>query len=87
MIKYLVAASETGGLADAERRGWQRLARGRFATAERDDVRLVWRKHQVILDPAGPTVFVKAADFDAAETPDTSDFEELVSGGFARWEE
>lgn len=67
-VMYLVAASEEGGVADAQARGWSRIARSRFATPERDDVRVVWRFADLV-QTGGLTMMIKGADYDTSEAP------------------
>ena len=99
MIKYLVAATEAGGVADAVGRGWERIANHRYVTPERDDVRLVWRFNQMIPDPGGVTRFVRSSDFPAEpfdrfagelgdfRWPEAMQFASFVDQGHAAWEE
>lgn len=96
MIKYLVARTEIGGVDDAQRRGWTRVAKDRFATPEKDDVRLVWRFNQMIPDPGGVTRFVMSKDFPVDPNaivegelvnPDCAAFAEFATQGHAEWEE
>lgn len=81
MIRYLVCGSEAAGVADGERRGWVRVARRRFATGERDDVRVVWRFGDMVPHPSGVTEFVCGDDLDRV----APEFGEFVASGRARW--
>lgn len=70
MIFYLVAATDTQGIRDAETRGWVRLGRTRFAVPEenpgrviKDEVRVVSRLAD-LFPIAGGTKMLKASDYD-----------------------
>jgi hypothetical protein len=62
-VKYLVCATEERGIADANERGWTRLAYARFATPEKDDVRLV-RRFVDFIPVAGTTAMMRGSDYD-----------------------
>lgn len=95
MIKFLVSLTEAGGVADANGRGWTRVARDRFATPEKDDVRVVWRLSQMPAIPGG-ALLVRGGDFPADPLergedgvyrwPDAAAFAEFVSAGYGEWE-
>lgn len=97
MIKYLVCGTVSGGVSDARSRGWVQLAARRFATAVKDDIRVVCRFAEMVPDPAGVTVFVRGGDFPVEPRerdadgrllrPDAADFDEFVRCGHAEWEE
>lgn len=83
---YLVCASDAAGFADAEARGWTRIARSRFATPAKDDVRVVRRFSDMVPLP-GRTPLVKAADFPAepASGSQAALFAEFVAAGSGEW--
>ena len=62
-VLYLVAATEASGIKEAEGRGWTRIARLRFVTPEKDDVRVVSRLNDVLVQPA-KTPLIKGGDYD-----------------------
>jgi hypothetical protein len=70
-VMYLVAATEAQGVKDAMSRGWERIALTRFATPDKDDVRVVWRINDMI-PTAGGTFLYKGSDYESG--PD-SEFE------------
>lgn len=86
MILYLVCCSDAAGFADAKKRGWTRLARNRYATAEKDDVRVVRRFAEMIPLP-GRTMLIKGADFpeEPAEGSQAALFAEFVAAGHGEW--
>ena len=87
MIVYLVAVSEIEAFKDAGRRGWERIARNRFVTQAKDDVRVVRRFTDLVPSKDGPTRLVKAADFpaDPEEGTDAAEFERFVAAGHGVW--
>lgn len=74
-VFYLVAATEAQGIKDAEARGWSRIARSRFVTPEKDDVRVVWKLDDLIPLPGG-TPMIQGSDYESGPSSDW---------GMARW--
>jgi len=100
-VIYLVAASEAKGIAEAEARGWVRIARGRFVTPGKDDIRLVCRLDDLAVLPGG-TPMLKAPDYDDGPDSDwemarwagderrvgeKTRFDKFVAEGHGRWVE
>lgn len=93
MIAYLVSSTDERGIKEAESHGWTRIARSRFVTPARDDVRVVSRMLDLVLFRGG-TNLIKGADFeDGPENEAALDkwvvekerFEKLVETGEAKW--
>lgn len=86
MILYLVCADDEAGFADAAARGWTRLARSRFATQAKDDVRVV-RRFSDMIPLAGKTMMIKAADFPDEPKAESQAalFEAFVASGSGEW--
>lgn len=80
-VIYLIARNNASGRAEATRRGWKMLAYARFATPERDDVRLVTRFSEMV--PMPNLRLARGADFDAH--PEAKEFDGFVEEGLARW--
>lgn len=87
MIFYLVATNEIEAFKEAGRRGWERIARNRFVTPAKDDVRVVRRFTDLVPAKDGPTRLVKAADFPAEPEDDTdaAAFGRFVADGHGVW--
>jgi hypothetical protein len=62
-VFYLVAPSVEVGVADAASRGWRQVARARFVTAEKEDVRLICRFNELVPFPGGSTPMLRAAGY------------------------
>jgi hypothetical protein len=62
-VFYLIAPSVEGGVAEAAARGWQQVARTRFVTAEKEDVRLICRFNELVPFPDGATPMLRAAGY------------------------
>ena len=63
MIAYLICADEHAGFAEAEARGWKRIAFNRYVTDERDDIRVISRAAQ-LAPMAGQTNLIKGGDYE-----------------------
>lgn len=87
MIFYFVTTNEIEAFKEAGRRGWERIARNRFVTAAKDDVRVVRRFTDMVPAKDGPTRLVKAPDFPAetAEGSEAAKFERFVADGHGVW--
>lgn len=102
-IKYLVVATEERGAADAAERGWVRLAYARFASPEKDDIRMVRRTADLIPYGGGKTQMIRGSDYEdgPAVHPDRpgdiellerwlrekESFDKFVSEGHGEWVE
>lgn len=80
MIIYLIANDRQEGLDFAESRGWHIIAANRFATPEKDDVRLVTIYNEMMPIPSG-TRMIRAY----IEHPQAALFDDLVARGGATW--
>ena len=93
-VVYLVASTETQGIKDAEARGWTRIARDRFVTPDKDDVRVVWRLEDLSVMPGG-TPLMKGSDYETGpwnpwlgsdEKPgEKARFDGFVKDGAGQW--
>ncbi|HVB15839.1 MAG TPA: hypothetical protein VNF04_04845 [Stellaceae bacterium] len=81
-IKFLIAATEQSGVAEARKRGWTQIAFARFATPDKDDVRVVRRFSELPAVPGGPTL-IRGEDF--GENPEADKFEALIAEGNGTW--
>lgn len=82
-IIYLIARDNASGRREALRRGWKMLGYARFATDDRDDVRLVTRFSEMV--PMPNLRLVRGPDFNTH--PEAEDFDGFVEQGLARWME
>ncbi len=98
-VVFLVAPSEAQGLQDAAARGWVRIARSRFVTQEKDDVRLACRMDDILVVPGG-TLMIRGADYYSGPSGadamnrwaecregegERARFEKFVDAGAGRW--
>jgi hypothetical protein len=54
-------------VADAASRGWRQVARARFVTAEKEDVRLIWRFNDLWPFPGGETPMLRGRGYEDGE--------------------
>jgi hypothetical protein len=81
-VQFLIAATEHSGVAEARERGWTQIAFARFATPEKNDVRVVRKFSELPAVPGGPAM-IRGKDF--AENPEAEKFEALVAEGNGAW--
>lgn len=98
MIVYLICSSLETGIAEAnDRAGWIRIAAARFATEDKDDIRIVTRITD-LAPIAGPIHLMKAGDYavmpeglgvvqTANWTKDRAAFDTFVEAGQGIWVE
>ncbi len=93
-IKYLISATDEQGVADAAKHGWTRIALARFASPNKDDIRLVWRFSEFHTQPGGKVLMVKSSDYeDGPANPDLLErwirekesFDRFVEDGHGEW--
>jgi len=84
MIKFLVVDHIPSAVPYAQERGWTQLGYARYATPERDDVRVVARMVE-LFSLSGGMPLVKGPGFN--ENRQAEDFEKLVEDGAGRWVE
>lgn len=82
VIFFLICADEEVGRRECRERGWTQAGVSRFYTPERNDVRIVRRFVDFALLPGG-TWFMAGEDFHL--NPSAEDFQQLVTGGQAKW--
>lgn len=83
-VFYLVASTEAQGIKDAEARGWDRIARSRFVTPKKDDVRVIWKLDDLIPIPGG-TPLIKGSDYESGPTSDW-DMAKWIGDGYREGE-
>lgn len=81
-VIYLVCGTNACGVEDALAMGYTAIAINRFATPEKDDVRVVRRYHEMI-PLAGVTQMIRGSDFTA--NPEAREFVQFVESGRGRW--
>lgn len=81
-VKYLICATDPRGIADAIALGYTAIAINRFATPEKNDIRVVRRFHDLI-PLAGVTQMIRGSDFKM--NPEAGEFERFVESGRGRW--
>jgi hypothetical protein len=95
-VFYLIAPSVEGGVADAASRGWQQVARTRFVTAEKEDVRLICRFNELVPFPDGSTPMLRGSGYEDGEglvmehtldqwIKDKQRFDEFAESGEGVW--
>ncbi len=93
-VKYLISATDEQGVADAAKHGWTRIALARFATPEKDDIRLVRRFSDFTTQPGGKVLMFKSSDYeDGPSNPDLLErwirekehFDRFVADGHGMW--
>jgi hypothetical protein len=95
MIAYLVCCSEERGIADCMERGWIGIARLRYVTPEKDDVRIV-RRASDLVPLAGKTPMLRGSDYEDGPASDDEQamnrwikekdvFDSFVASGAGEW--
>jgi hypothetical protein len=83
MLRYLVVGRASDAFEYGRVRGWHRLGLARYATPERDDVRVVERAAE-IFPVSGGIELIKGPGYEELEDRAEA-FERLVAEGGARW--
>jgi hypothetical protein len=84
MIKFLIVDRGVSAVPYGLDRGWTRLAAARYATPQKDDIRVVERVAEIFSTGAA-MVLIRGPGFN--ENIQAENFEALIEQGAARWEE
>jgi hypothetical protein len=84
MLRYLVVGRAADAFEYGRVRGWHRLGLARYATPDRDDIRVVERAAE-IFPVSGGIELIKGPGYEELGEERGLAFERLVETGGARW--
>lgn len=97
MIAFLICATNEAGEGEARERGWTRIAATRYATPEKDDIRVITRADDLVLPNGAAATMIKGRDYDSGPPEahgeratliwerQRAEFQHVVDNGRGRW--